>query len=503
MANDLVCGTGNWGGPLPGDPNNDIILTAVPIFGGVNVSWTYPTINPWAVAYIEVYRGSTSNFSSAIEIAKVAGNRYFDPQPLNAEILYFYWIKVISVHGTPGILIGPDEVLVTPSIENIITHLTEKIDQGVLAQELRADISRIADLADGLLDESTAREADVLSLSQVIEELQTEVDNAMAYILEEQTVRISAVDALAQQIITIQSDFGDATAAIQQQMGTLTSEQQAIAQSVTTLESELGGQLAQAQQNIQTLVNDVGNIGALYTVKLNANGLAGGFGVYNDGSEVEAGFDVDTFWVGRTGPDKKKPFIINNGVVYIDQAMIQDASIVNAKIANGSISAAKIIDGHITNAKIANGSITAVKIADANITTAKIGEAQVDTLRLAGEAVSIARSTTVAQSWGAGGYFLGTWYTIGSFVMPAGTVANSLEFILSPGSGVGYVTFTFRVLRNGGLWSPEIVDGGDFGSIDMDTTAGRTYAVQVKFNGGGTGVPVSASAVCFGIGQKR
>jgi len=112
----------------------------------------------------------------------------------------------------------------------------------------------------------------------------------------------------------------------------------ALAGQITTVESNLGTDIAQVQTNLNTEIGivdgEIANIGALYTAKVNVNGLIGGFGIYNDGSTVQAGFDVDTFWIGRTGPDKVKPFIINDGTVYMNSVMIAQGSIDNAKIGN-------------------------------------------------------------------------------------------------------------------------------------------------------------------------
>lgn len=95
---------------------------------------------------------------------------------------------------------------------------------------------------------------------------------------------------------------------------------------MTTLETEVNGNIAQAMQQMRTEISVVDGkvvaIGALWTAQVNVNGLIGGFGVYNDGRIVEAGFDVDRFWIGRTGANKRKPFIIENNVTYIDEAAI-------------------------------------------------------------------------------------------------------------------------------------------------------------------------------------
>jgi len=67
------------------------------------------------------------------------------------------------------------------------------------------------------------------------------------------------------------------------------------------------------------------------------NGLIGGFGVYNDGSEVLAGFDVDTFFVGRTQANKVKPFVIKDGETFIDEAVIQSLTFNKLRADDGSL----------------------------------------------------------------------------------------------------------------------------------------------------------------------
>lgn len=115
----------------------------------------------------------------------------------------------------------------------------------------------------------------------------------------------------------------------------------------------------------------------------------------------------------------KVPFIVQGGIVYMDIAMIADATITNAKIgdlavdeakignlavteakignlavttakiANADITEAKIANAAVTNAKIANLAVTRAKISDASIDTAHIIDANVTTLKIAGNAVIV------------------------------------------------------------------------------------------------------------------
>jgi hypothetical protein len=84
-------------------------------------------------------------------------------------------------------------------------------------------------------------------------------------------------------------------------------------------------------------------LSAQFTLRLNTNGYVSGFGAYNDGKVSEFTVVADRFSVAPPGSTGRvKPFIINGGVVYIDTAMIRDASIQQGKL--GPISFGKIVD---------------------------------------------------------------------------------------------------------------------------------------------------------------
>lgn len=315
-----ACGTGLGSVVLPGDPNNNSVVSATPAFGGIDVSWSLPTTNAFAVAHTKIYRGVLDNFNSAVLITVAGGNEYFDKTPGATSLEYFYWIQFVSVNGTIGDLIGPASAVARPTIEQVIEQLTDQIDYGTLATALKAKIDDVTLNYQELLSEVTGRLAAETIISQTMLALQTDVDNALLYVNEEITARQDGDSALVQQINTVAATSENDLAVVQ-----------------------------------QTLQASIGELGALYHVKVGVNGLVGGFGIYNDGTSVEAGFDVDTFWVGRTGPDKKKPFIISGGEVFISQAVIQNASITTAKIADAAITAAKI--GSIALTGVGNFSV--------------------------------------------------------------------------------------------------------------------------------------------------
>jgi hypothetical protein len=304
------CGTGLGSVILPGDPNNNSVLSATPAFGGIDVSWTMPTTNPQAVAYTKLYRGLLANFNAALLIARVGGDQYYDKSTGNVQTQYYYWIKHVSVNGTEGELIGPASAVARPPISAVIEQLTGQIDSGALAQSLKTEIDKITLNAQAITQESVARVAANNAYSLLMTQVQAGVDDLYSTVQTEITSRQDGDSTLAAAINTVQSTFGTNLATAQ-----------------TTL-----------QTNINTVNGKVTEIGALYTTKVTVNGLVGGFGIYNNGSSIEAGFDVDTFWVGKTNANKKKPFIISGGETFINQAVIASASIDIAKINKATIS---------------------------------------------------------------------------------------------------------------------------------------------------------------------
>jgi len=439
-----VCGTGSGNFPQPGDPDlNGSILNVSPAFGGIDVVWTYPGLNPQAVAHTILFRSTNADPATKVQHRIVTGNFHYDKVDPGQNVEYFYWIQIVSVNGTVGDLIGPASATARPTIEHMLLLLTGRIDDSALGQALKEEIQRLDSLTSALNTETSDRWNQYVQLQTDLGVYQNDVDGVATLVADEVARLDSSDTAQVNQINLIAAKSGDNAAAVVAEQTARADADSALAQSVTTLQSTLGDEIAQvetnAQTDIDTLNGEVTNIGALYTTKVNVNGLIGGFGVYNDGSEVLAGFDVDTFFVGRTQADKVKPFIIKDGETFIDEAVIQSltfnklrsadgslmftpavydglgnvtedgklkASFIEAdqlevdyaKINDISVTSADIATAAITGAKIQNGTITNAKIGNAQITTAKIDDAQVDTLQLKGQAVTIPVSVSSSSS---------------------------------------------------------------------------------------------------------
>lgn len=338
------CGTGLGNFPVPGDPDNNVNLKATPQFGGVDVEWTYPATFPHAVQHTLLYKASGPDFNASQLLAVVSGNFFYDKnkQTDGAPAAQYYWIQLVSVHGTYGEVIGPAVATPRGTIADVIEALTGKIDAGVLAQSLKADIDRIALVEQHINQEITNRLRAEAALTAGLEEFKGDVSSIVAYVAQETKARIDGQQALVQQLnllgVTVNNNV---MAAIQEEETVRANADQALASQITTVQTALGDNLASVQQsmqtNIQTINGVLKNIGALYTAKVSVNGLVGGFGIYNDGSSVEAGFDVSTFWIGSTAANKRKPFIVSGGIVYIDEAAINTLNFNKLRSDDGSL----------------------------------------------------------------------------------------------------------------------------------------------------------------------
>lgn len=350
-----TCGTGGWVGPLPGDPStSDIYITATPAFGGIDINITWPQINPEAVAYVSLFRSLLPDPESAALHTQFNGTFYYDTIEDPTKPTYYYWVRIMSVHGTYSDMIGPAWAQPKPRIEQMIEELTGKIDNGMLAQTLKKDIDQITLNKLGIDQELIDRAANDDALGVRITTVGAHSGETRALLQEEVLARTSQGEAFVSTVNTLYSELNGNIAAVQTTttaaLNAMGGRIDGLAQQITQVETEVNGNVAQAMQQMRTEIGVVDGkvtaIGALWTAQVNVNGLIGGFGVYNDGRTVEAGFDVDRFWVGRTNANKRKPFIIENDVTYIDDAAINKLTFSKLRdeagtfiVANGKIQA--------------------------------------------------------------------------------------------------------------------------------------------------------------------
>lgn len=323
----FVCGTGDGNHPKPGDPNTNINVWATGVFGGIDVGWSYPTINPHAVAHTILYRSTVDDVNTAATIAVVNGSTYYDKTMGLSSIRFYYWIQVVSVNGTYGPMQGPATAIARPTIEDIMRDLTSMIDEGVLSKSLKDKIALIEVNSLKITQEMLDRAREDDELGAAFNEVMAFSKDTRAVLQTEVLARTTADSALVDSVNTLYSNVGDTVAAVQTVQQAHASSIESLSNSVTTTEATLNGNNTSGQvglvSKLTTAEGKISEIGSLYTAKVQTNGLIGGFGVYNDGKTVQAGFDVDTFWIGRTANDKIKPFIVQGEEVFIKEAVIK------------------------------------------------------------------------------------------------------------------------------------------------------------------------------------
>jgi len=341
ICGDMECGTGDWSGPLPGDPNSNIGVTATPAFGGIDVAWSFPTINPHAVAHIILYRGLTAIEENATRLAIVSGTTYYDKTIASTPITWYYWVQVVSINGTYGEMIGPAYAMARPTITEILLLMSQRIDAGILSQSLKSQIDMIEINSLGLSQELLDRAASNDELGAAYNEVMAFSTDTRALLQTEILARTTAESAFVDSVNTLYANVGATVAAVQETQSAHADLLVSQASSITATNAVLNGNTTSGEvgliSKITTAEGEIDEIGTLYTAKLTVNGLIGGFGIYNDGTSVQAGFDVDTFWVGRTANDKTKPFVVEGEEVYIKEAVIKSLTFTKLRSDTGAL----------------------------------------------------------------------------------------------------------------------------------------------------------------------
>ena len=131
--------------------------------------------------------------------------------------------------------------------------------------------------------------------------------------------------------------------------------------SLTSLMATLGDVSAATFQELVARVDT--NTGGLarWLVQTTVGGLTGGVGLVNDGDTVRFTVAADRFAVvppnAQDLDDQAIPFIIQNGTVYIDSAMIRAASITALQAQNAFLTNLTAAHGELAQARIGQGNI--------------------------------------------------------------------------------------------------------------------------------------------------
>ena len=390
-------------GPIrekPGDvtvPPAPTVLTASGLFTDALLSWNQSTNTaPYGNhAFTEIWRSQAEDLSSAVLVGTTNAFIYTD-KGLEYDFTYYYWVRFVSTSNTPG---PWSNMASATTIENIAATMAA-------LSETLADLPGYNLIATGaaaatVIKQSSAPSVRADGSALGVHDFWFDTDDSQIY------TRNAANNAwVAGRDSTLVSVFGAtsftgstltaAMASAQQDVITVTNAQNATATAVTNLTSTVTGNNNTLTASVNTLntttASHTGDLNAMFVLQVatesngskSAAGMVVGSNASNgSGAQSYVQFQADKFAIW-SGSSNTAPFIVDSGVVYIDDARIRNAAITTARIADAAISTAKIGDAQITTAKIANANITTALIGTAQITTALIADAQITDAKITG-----------------------------------------------------------------------------------------------------------------------
>ncbi|MDF0540742.1 DUF1983 domain-containing protein [Sphingobium sp. H39-3-25] len=215
--------------------------------------------------------------------------------------------------------------------------------------------TRMGQAETDIVNERSARSTAISAEASRIDGLQARLNNVSGQTIE---ARISSVDqarvdgdsANASAINNVSARLNNLAGSGQTVEARVAGLSQAIvdgdnatASSIQSVNTTLGGQIAGVQQSLTSTINRVGGVENRWTVTMNANGRASGFGLASNGQTSNFAVLADNFFVIDPSSNAgTAPFIVSGGTTYIKNAAIQTAAIDTLKVAGGAITANQV-----------------------------------------------------------------------------------------------------------------------------------------------------------------
>lgn len=332
-------------------PASPASLVASSEIFGITLNWGFPSgLN--ILSYTEIWYSATNDRTAATLLTMLPyPQAKYTLTGLKSGQTFYFWVRLVDKNGLagdyyPASATGGVEGTSSTDAANILGYLTNKITSTQLGGDLMSEIGTAS---------STATEA------------KDAADNAQSI--------VSSIESQISRAPDAEGDLADvlnewsSRASITQLQKTSSSNEEALAELDTKLSAKINQNSADIETNATAIAKADGTLSSAYTVKtgITAGGkyYAAGFavGVDNSSGSVQSQFlvNADTFAIlssTESGGTVTSPFTVSGGQVYMDSALIQDASISNAKIADASISNAKIDTAAVTTLKIGERSVT-------------------------------------------------------------------------------------------------------------------------------------------------
>ncbi|WP_407284719.1 phage tail tip protein [Raoultella ornithinolytica] len=269
-----------------------------------------------------------------------------------------FWVSTRGANGTgtPGYDLYIDDVVVTD-----ITDAKEAQDS---ADSNASAITSLTSRVTNVEGQVTSQASQMSSLTSQVNDASSKVDQMAQTITNNEKTQSSLntslqsqIDAQASANIKNQTELNNATtslAAIKSTQQTQATTISALSQQQTNLTAQVGGQSAELQELKKTVVEN-GNVNSTWMVKMEANSngqkYVAGIALGIDGKNLQSQFLVQAERFGlinTSNGNTTTPFVIENGVAYLNAAVIKNGSIDNAKIAQEISSDSRESDGYPT-----------------------------------------------------------------------------------------------------------------------------------------------------------
>lgn len=308
---------------------------------GIRVKWAMPE-GAEDTAYIELYQsqsGTDQDASLLTLIPYPAAEYWHSILPAG----YVNWYKARSVDRIGNVSSWTDYARGMSSTDvNAITDviLDEILDSDAMKElqvSAQDSAAKLNDYANSIIQNALANDGDVRIMRKENGKRKAEIKRAEVLIANETEARV-------QQVNQISAEFNEnLNAGLTQVNEALANETEARVTSEEALSARIGENSAALDQKLDSWAN-VNGVGSMYTMKL---GLKYNGQEYNSGMALQLTaqgsnvvsqvlFIADRFAIIRNAESGAYtlPFVVQNDQVFMNNALIQDGSITNAKIGN-------------------------------------------------------------------------------------------------------------------------------------------------------------------------
>lgn len=308
---------------------------------GIRVKWAMPE-GAEDTAYIELYQSQsgTDQDASLLTLIPYPASEYWH-SILPAGYVNFYKARSVDRIGNVSAWTDYARGMSSTDVNAITDTILDEILDSDAMKELQVSAqdsaAKLNEYANSIIQNALANDGDVRIMRKENGKRKAEIKHAEVLIANETEARV-------QQVNQISAEFNEnLNAGLTQVNEALANETEARVTSEEALSARIGENSAALDQKLDSWA-DVNGVGSMYTMKL---GLKYNGQEYNSGMALQLTaqgnnvvsqvlFIADRFAIIRNADSGAYtlPFVVQNDQVFMNNALIQDGSITNAKIGN-------------------------------------------------------------------------------------------------------------------------------------------------------------------------